>query len=463
MAITAAMLEADPGPDLATTVLKTDPSSLSRAEAMILVEVAARVTRAMAAVEAALMVAAAGSEPTSDTPGETDRDGAPLDEAGEELAMMLGGSRNFVLNRLELARYLLARLPRTHEAMAAGKFGWYEADLVRRAAEQLADPDAIAELERRLVSRGTQDLARWLRRTVARLDPEAIRRKADQKRSERHVRWWRDRDDAGGATLRAEGPNHLVAMVAEAVDVEAKEKEPGDCRTIDMRRFDVLVGWAKERLGLPDETRVDAKRKRCSTCGRTGPARVPIAVTMSVNTLLGLAETPGELTGWGRLSAEACRELAADGVFVRWLTQPQTGHLLDLGAETYVPSDRLARYVRARDRVCCTPGCNLPAERCDLDHRIAFDHSIAARAKQAAAAGDRDAAPAQPGPTTRENLGARCRRHHRLKHLEGWDCRLDEHGNTLLEAPSGLTYLSERERHGEDDELTGPEIRDAAA
>ncbi|MDH4354198.1 MAG: HNH endonuclease, partial [Actinomycetota bacterium] len=40
------------------------------------------------------------------------------------------------------------------------------------------------------------------------------------------------------------------------------------------------------------------------------------------------------------------------------------------------------------------PGCDRPANRCDLDHTAAY--------------------PA--GPTTTENLGALCRRHHLLKH-----------------------------------------------
>ena len=474
MVIDEAMLGVQPGPDLAATVLTTDPSMLSRTEALLLLKAAARVTRALAAAEAAFMVAAAGPEPADSD--EQDRDGEPLDEAAEEVAMMLGGSRHFVLSRVELARTLLSSLPRTHSAMAAGEFGWYEAELVRKAAEQLADPDAVAELERRIVPRGTHDLARRLRRTVARLDPEALRRVAEQKRSERHVRWWQDRDVAGAATLRAEGPSHLVALVTAAIDVEAKKREPGDCRTVEMRRFDVVVDWAKERLGMPDAagvvaeagdddrsggsqgtsegTPVRAGKKRCSSCGRTGPSRVPIAVTMSLNTLLGLSEAPGELKGWGLLDADTCRELAADGALLRWLTQPQTGELLDIGAESYVPSDRLAAFVRGRDRICCTPGCQQPAERCDLDHRIPFDHAVADKVKQAAADAGGGAVPEQPGPTTRENLGPRCRRHHRLKHLEGWGCRLDERRNTLWDAPSGLTYVDERERHGEDDEPT---------
>jgi hypothetical protein len=456
MGLDRALLEDEPGPALAAAVLTADASALDRGEALVLLEAAARLTRALAAAEAALMVAAAGEEAVSDPPGQHDGDGAPLDEAGEEVAMTLGGNRHFVLNRLESARFLLRNLPRTLAAMRAGVFGWYEAERVKSAAEQLSDPDLISRLEARIVPRGTFDLARRLRRAVARLDPEGVRKKAEQKRRERQVRWWQDRD-GGGGVLQASGPSHLMAILAAAIDVEAKPKQPGDCRTIDMRRFDVLIDWARHRLGMPDpQAEPDApaprpRTGRCESCGRTGPSRVPINVTVSLNTLLGLSEAPGELAGWGVLDADACRELAADGRFIRWLTQPQTGELLDLGADTYVPGDRLAGFVRGRDRVCCAPGCNRAAEHCDLDHREAFDHAVAEQVKQAVAAGDRGAAPAQPGPTVRANVGPLCRRHHRVKHAAGWSIHLDEQGNTVWTSPRGRTYTNFREHHGDDD------------
>jgi hypothetical protein len=160
---------------------------------------------------------------------------------------------------------------------------------------------------------------------------------------------------------------------------------------------------------------------------------VPIQVTVPLATLQGLAEAPGELAGWGLLDADACRELAADGAWRRWVTDPISGALLDVGAREYVPSAALARFVRGRDRTCRWPACNMPAMRCDLDHRVPFDHEAAERGE------------AQPGPTVRANLSPLCRRHHRIKTLGLWQLTGDAAEVSRWTSPCGLGY----ERHPE--------------
>ena len=62
------------------------------------------------------------------------------------------------------------------------------------------------------------------------------------------------------------------------------------------------------------------------------------------------------------------RAMAADRDWVRWTVDPATGQLLDRGADSYRPSDKLRAFVADRDRVCGFPGCNRPAEQCDCDH-----------------------------------------------------------------------------------------------
>ncbi|WP_344744548.1 HNH endonuclease signature motif containing protein [Nesterenkonia aethiopica] len=58
----------------------------------------------------------------------------------------------------------------------------------------------------------------------------------------------------------------------------------------------------------------------------------------------------------------------------------------------YAPA-RLRDAIIFRDGVCQAPGCTIPAQRCDLDHRL----------------------PYPAGSTSGPNLQALCRRHHRLK------------------------------------------------
>ncbi|AWB83248.1 HNH endonuclease signature motif containing protein [Corynebacterium liangguodongii] len=60
----------------------------------------------------------------------------------------------------------------------------------------------------------------------------------------------------------------------------------------------------------------------------------------------------------------------------------------------YTPTAKMASYVRARDGACVFPGCHVPAERCQLDHRIPYG---------------------QGGETTPDNLHCLCQRHHNFK------------------------------------------------
>ena len=108
---------------------------------------------------------------------------------------------------------------------------------------------------------------------------------------------------------------------------------------------------------------------KCS-CGGAQSA----AVVIDLATLLGLADHPGEIPGYGPIPAPMARAMAADRDWIRWTVDPATGQLLDRGATTYRPSDKLRAFVADRDRVCGFPGCNRPAQQCDCDHVVTFAH-----------------------------------------------------------------------------------------
>jgi hypothetical protein len=124
-----------------------------------------------------------------------------------------------------------------------------------------------------------------------------------------------------------------------------------------------------------------------------------INVTIPIDSLAGLADTPGMLSGYGILPADQVRRLAAGDT--RWrhiLTDRATGAILDVGTWSYRPPSDLDRHVRTRDVTCRFPGCTVPARECDLDHLVPFPE----------------------GPTSAQNLHSLCRRHHRLKHDDNW-------------------------------------------
>ena len=172
----------------------------------------------------------------------------------------------------------------------------------------------------------------------------------------------------------------------------------------DARRADVLVEWAVAALDAPS---LPTKHRR----------RPNISVTIDLATLLGLADDPGELAGYGPIPASAARALAADGEWRRLVTDPTSGALLDYGRRTYTPPAALVDFLLARDGTCRFPGCPRPAELCDLDHGVAWDDG---------------------GGTDRDNLGPLCRRHHRLKTHTGWQLKRSPDGQRDLDQPARL-------------------------
>jgi hypothetical protein len=135
--------------------------------------------------------------------------------------------------------------------------------------------------------------------------------------------------------------------------------------------------------------------------------------------LLGLTSTPGEISGYGPITADAARLIASDATLRRLVTDPVTGIMVDLGRSSYRPTAQLRRIVTSRDRSCRFPGCSRPSRRCDVDH----DHDWA-----------------HGGRTSTCNLQCLCRMHHQLKTKQLWRSTIDADGTTTWSSPLGFTY-----------------------
>ena len=207
---------------------------------------------------------------------------------------------------------------------------------------------------------------------------------------------------------------------------------------VDNRRADAFVEIINEFLtsDLLDQTATDqtatdqtatdnvdlsnrnfSQQKQIKNLGRKP---VTINVTIDLPTLLNMAENPGQLSGYGPIPASLARELAADGNWKRFITDPTSGELLDIGRKSYRPSQHLVDFLIARDRTCRFPGCRYPAHRSDIDHVTPWDDG---------------------GKTTPENLGSLCRRHHRLKTHGGWKVTSTTDGSYEWISPTGKHYF----------------------
>ncbi|MQA10830.1 MAG: DUF222 domain-containing protein [Pseudonocardiaceae bacterium] len=176
-----------------------------------------------------------------------------------------------------------------------------------------------------------------------------------------------------------------------------QSQNPDDERTTEQRRADVLTDLL---LGTNQEH-----------------VTTEIQVLVPATVLAGVADEPGELTGYGPLDADTVRRLARSATWRRILTDPLSGTLLDVGRKRY-PSPGLAEHVRIRDRTCRFPGCPRPAASCDLDHSTA--HS-------------------KGGATSDGNLGPMCPHHHAKDHGP-WKLEQPTPGHFIWTSPTGDTH-----------------------
>ena len=246
-----------------------------------------------------------------------------------------------------------------------------------------------------------------LRRAVLRVAPDQARRKIQAARAQQDVDWFPLPDGQAELRMRADATDVLAveaAVRAAAARLGLADQAAGVERTAGQRRVAALVALVAGAI-TPQQR-----------------ARAVINVTVDLPTVLGLADNPAHLSGYGPLPASVARDLAADGAWRRLIHEPLTGHLLDLGRIRYRPSARLAEYIRLRDQTCIFPSCSRRADYCDLDHGVPYRRD------------------GTGGATDRPNLHPLCASHHRVKHETGWTLQTSETGPPTWISPLGRRY-----------------------
>ncbi len=173
-----------------------------------------------------------------------------------------------------------------------------------------------------------------------------------------------------------------------------------------------------------DQLRADVAGDLLTGAAAGAPVGFSVAVTVPVLTLLGMSDEPGSMDGVGPIDADTARRLAAEAPsFIRLLTHPLTGAVLDLDRTRYrVPAD-LRRSLRHRDHTCRFAGCGRAADRCDVDHITEWQHG---------------------GVTAATNLIHLCRHHHRLKSVANWRVESDVGTATVTwTSPTGMVTQAE--------------------
>ncbi|WP_157514336.1 HNH endonuclease signature motif containing protein [Nocardia concava] len=362
------------------------------------------------------------------------------ESAATEIGVALKMSQRSADNLINIGLDLEHRYPSTARAFAAGRIDLAQVRAIRETLTNVPE-DLLAELEPKIAAYAEnadpQRVRRTARRWLTEADPEgqAVRRKEAE--AERYVSV--NAADNGtavvDAVLPAVGGRTLYEKLREMACTQVCSEDP---RTQNQRRADALVALA------------DGTGRLTCQCGREDCPRAafdavaPVArkalvqVGVSAETLAGLQDNPALLAGFGAIDADLARQLARHARFeiITDTTAPATTATREL---VYQPTARVASRVRALDGICRAPGCQVPAADTDLDHQDRFDHDN----------------PDNGGRTTEHNLGARCRRHHRLKtladnHRNGWkvDHLPDREvqwttptGDSITTTPEGTPFL----------------------
>jgi hypothetical protein len=338
-------------------------------------------------------------------------DRSPDRWATEEIAAVLRIAPSTATVRVGLARLLAGPLLATRQALFEGEITARHASVLAEVARRLDESTATA-VQDRVLKRGADDtvaeFARRVRRAVLILDPSGHEQRHCAAVDQRRVVI--TPDDDGMAQLWALLPAVGAATVGAALNAlaaEGRKGRDGETRTVDQRRADALVTMA-------DAVLADPKR------GRHQGQAPAIQVTVAASTLIGQDDQPGELAGYGPISASTARRLAtSETANWRTLLTDDAGQLVDVGRRSYRPRQVLRDFIVARDRWCTFPGCAQPAVRCDLDHVRSYRKG---------------------GATDPANMQALCRRHHRAKHRTEWTPSRGRDGSTTWTSPTGHAY-----------------------
>ena len=424
-ATVADLLHAIPGAHAMSRLSEIDPYALNASDRIDYLTALDRQDGWLYALRQRAIAAVAGLKPSEG--------GGPLSGVDEiereDISTALRLAPATAQSRIDIARTLVNNLPNTCSALATGEISSAHATVIARetaaAIRDGAPESVIFEIEQRAIAYAEfhtpGQLANHVRTNVAKFSPEEFEEVSTRATALRRVSCYNEAD--GMSTVVAILPaadaqivmNSIEAFILrqEQLGKNQQQSAPRSTEferlTIDQKRADALTAICGNFLSEISET--------------VAPQRRPLTVNVTIDlpTLLGLAENPGQLAGYGPIPASVARELASDSKWKRFITEPQTGNLLDFGRESYEPPQQLKDFLIARDRTCRFPGCRRSALLSDLDHAESWESG---------------------GSTSPGNIGALCRRHHRLKTHDGWKIESFPDGSCTWTSPLGKQFFT---------------------
>lgn len=317
------------------------------------------------------------------------------------------------------------------ELALAGSIDSYRTSLIADTARHGLDTDAeYAALVRRLTTFLKRHLRddglvtcthKQLRNKLA--YEIKILRSADAEARARSAHAGRDvqisHGDNGISWLTIGGTTDQIMLAAHRLTLSARAaRADGDPRTVEQLRSDLAVdllvaGEADTSGSLP------------------AYARPVVNLTVPVQTVMGLSDHPGVLSGGQVIPASLARTIAQspEATWHRMLTDP-AGRAVEVSTERYQPTPALWEQVVSLHPTCFRSGCDHPSTQSDLDHRIRWPE----------------------GATETTNLWPACRTDHRAKHSDGFSIVQTEDGGFALRTPAYFLHAVPDAAHPSTDE-----------
>ncbi|GAA4369111.1 HNH endonuclease [Paeniglutamicibacter cryotolerans] len=320
------------------------------------------------------------------------------------------------LRHLRCSRILIEDLPLTLAHLTRGGFTEDQALTLAHEVRHL-DHDTRAEIDARLhahpedfTGQGAKALSNCVRTLAQELDPRDLLAKAETARQKRYVTLY----PAPHAMM------HLTGMlpVEQGLLIEAVLNDLTDSA--------LATGQGAGRTR--EQIRTDHFYELLTGTGTQAPA-LEIALVMTDRSLFEGDTEPAYLQGYGSVPSPWARDLIRgddhDAKATRWIrrlyTAPGTGDLLNMDSTRRTYPRGLAQFIRVRDQICATPGCNHPIGHYDHIHQAALG-----------------------GKTTAANGAGRCAWCNQTKETTGFTERVIpgiRHGFEIT-TPAGKTYRS---------------------
>lgn len=348
----------------------------------------------------------------------------PRAETVTEVCALWGLTEKQARHDLNVAIFLERYFPEAWAWCLEGRLDCFRATMVAdHVRHAVSDPVLIKVLASRLTdylrkalddSHGVEGLSSLVGCTHKQLRNKLsyeINRLRPADAGERHRKAYADRSVR--TTELEDGMGHLgisatvdqVRLADHRLTHAARQlRRGGDERTVAQLKSDLALDLLTGRgEGVPTPTY----------------ARPIINLTVPIQTVMGLSDDPGVLSGGTPIPAGLSRAIAADpdATWYRMLTDP-AGQMVELSTRSYQPTAAIWRHVTAHWVTCAEPACEAPATQVELDHRERWPE----------------------GETRERNLWPLCKRGHTAKHTPGFRIEQTPDGSFALHTRAGFSH-----------------------